>query len=447
MRYIPNNQAIRESMLEEIGVKHIDDLFTTIPSELQIDHALAVSAPKTEFSLLKDLKNKASRCASDYTSFLGAGAYQRFIPSAVEPIVQRAEFLTCYTPYQPEVSQGTLQMMFEFQTLLSGITGMEVANGSMYEGASALAEAVLMAKRIKPKLNRVLMSLGVHPEYQATLKTYLHFQDFELVEIPLNAEGTTDLEVLEAELAKGALTTVLQVVNHYGMIEDQEKVSDLTHAAKALYIASVVDLSVLGLIKAPGDYGADIVVGEGQSLGLPVAYGGPYLGVFATRDKYVRKMPGRLSGQTKDSRGNRAFCLTLSTREQHIRREKATSNICSNQALCALWVTVYLSLLGKKGFKELGQMNYQKSQATKKALTAIDGVKLRYTGASYNEFVIELPKSSAEVLTALEGQGILGGVPLSRFDAADDKSLLICTTEIVTNEEIQALATAIKGAL
>ena len=444
MRYLPNDPKARAEMLAKIGVKSEEELFDSIPKDLQLKGLLGISPPRSEFSLLKELKEKASQYPTEMPSFLGAGVYRRFIPTAIGSLVSRAEFLTAYTPYQPEVAQGTLQAMFEFQTLLSRMSGMDVANASMYEGASACAEAVMMAGRINPKATQVLVSAGLHPEYKETLKTYLSFGSLEYKEIPLTAEGKTDLKALGAALGPNTLCSVLQVVNFAGVIEDQAAHAELLSPTKALNIAVMTDLSVLGLIQPPGHYGADIFVGEGQSLGLPLSFGGPNLGVFACKEAYLRKMPGRLSGMTQDDRGQRAFCLTLSTREQHIRREKATSNICSNQALCALWVTIYLSLLGQAGLKQLAQINLSHTQYAKEQILSQTRIKLRYSGQVYNEMILELPCNATLWLDKMLHEGLLAGVDLARFDADDEGGLLVSFTETNSKAEIDLLVSKLK---
>ncbi|MDT8445476.1 MAG: aminomethyl-transferring glycine dehydrogenase subunit GcvPA [bacterium] len=446
MRYFPNDPQTRQEMLQRIGVSRPEDLFAAIPANLQLTSLLNISAPRSEYALLKELKAKAASYPSELPSFLGAGVYRRFIPSAIAPIVSRAEFLTAYTPYQPEVSQGTLQAMFEFQTMLSLLTGMEVANASMYEGASATAEAVMMAKRVYAKGSKVLVSAGLHPEYLETLRTYLSFGDLELVLIPLQANGQTDLEALKAQLDETALCSVLQRVNFYGVIEDASAHAALLEGFKALNIEVLPEMTALGLLKTPGELGVDIFVGEGQSLGLPVSYGGPNLGVFACKAEFMRKMPGRLSGMTEDSRGERAFCLTLSTREQHIRREKATSNICSNQALMALWVTIYLSLLGKSGLRQLAQTNLTLADYARQQMGAA-GLKLRYSGAVYNEFVLELPCNAGLWVDKIQHEGLLAGVNLNRFNAEDESGLLLSFTELNSKQEIDLLVSKLKELL
>lgn len=444
MKYIPNSEEIRKEMLDAIGVNSIDDLFSNIPEDIQFKGLLNVTAPKSEFSLKKELSQLAAKTPTEAASFLGAGAYRRFIPSAITPLISRAEFLTSYTPYQPEVSQGSLQVMFEFQSLLSELTGMDVANASMYEGATALAEAIFMASRVKKKQKKVLYSAGIHPEYIETVKTYTIHTDLELVEIPLAENGQTDLSALEKELDDSVLCSAIQVVNFYGVIENQKAHQDLMANSKALSIACVVEMSSLGVIAPPGEFGFDIVVGEAQSLGLPVMFGGPNLGVFACKQKYVRQMPGRLSGKTKDANGEDAFCLTLSTREQHIRREKATSNICSNQSLCALWVTIYLSLMGKHGLRQLASLNMSKTQYALKQIAAINGFNVRFSGTVYNEFVLELPVKSDDFISQMQARDVFAGVPLARFSKEDDQSVLINFTEVNTKEEIDYLIKCLK---
>jgi len=447
MRYIPSGDKAKADMLKAVGVDEINELFSTIPTDLQFKGKLNLRPAISEFNLQRELKAKQATYPTEALSFLGGGVYRRFIPAAISPVVHRAEFLTSYTPYQPEVSQGTLQAMFEFQTLMAELTGMDVANGSMYEGATATAEAVFMAKRILPKRKRVIVSKGLHPEYRETLRTYLHHQGLEIVEIPLQANGQTDYHALQAALDENSLCSLLQVVNFYGVIEDQRQHQELVEEAGAVNIAVVVEMTSLGMIQPPGSFNVDIVTGEAQSLGLPLSFGGPNLGVFACKEKYVRKMPGRLSGQTLDVDGKRAFCLTLSTREQHIRREKATSNICSNQQLNALWVSMYVSLLGRQGIHELALMNYSKAREAIKQLTAISGVTLRHEAPHYNEFVLDLAKPALEVWEALDQKGILAGVPLVWHDQADTRGILVNVTEVNPMEEITAFAKALQEVL
>ena len=447
MKYFPFSESQKAEMLKTIGVEKVEELFAAIPEEFRLGEGLQLDAETTEFSLQREVKAKAKHYPTDHISFLGGGSYRRFIPTAIAPVVTRAEFLTSYTPYQPEASQGTLQAMFEFQTLLAGLTGMDAANGSMYEGASAAAEAVMMAARLAPKKKHVLLSSAIHPEYLETIQTYLKFQDLTWELVPTLENGQTNLGALDDLITDNTLCSMLQIVNFYGVIEDQKKHGEVLAAKKVLNLALIIEMTALGLIEAPGEFGADIVVGEGQSLGLPVSFGGPNLGIFAVKSKHVRKMPGRLSGQSVDSEGKRAFCLTLATREQHIRREKATSNICSNQQHCALWVTMYLSLLGKNGLKELALMNYSKAKEAKTALSGVDGVTLRHQAAHYNEFVIDLTQPALAVWEALDKKGILAGVPLVWFDQKDQNGLLINLTEVNRTEDVTALIQALKEIL
>ncbi|MBT4286112.1 MAG: aminomethyl-transferring glycine dehydrogenase subunit GcvPA [Deltaproteobacteria bacterium] len=439
MKYSPNCQDSRETMLKDIGVDNVDALFESIPENIRLKELLQISPPVSEFKLKKQLQQLSNYVETDAISFLGAGAYRRYIPEAISSITSRSEFLTSYTPYQPELSQGSLHMMFEFQTMLSYYTGMDVANASMYEGATAVAEAVFMAKRIKKKLNRVLVSTGLHPEYLQVLRTYLKHSSLEIALVPVDEKGQTDLDELEKMIDDSTLCSVFPVINFYGVIEDQKRHGEILDKVNAINISVIIEMTALGMIAPPGEFGADIVVGEAQSLGLPVAYGGPYLGIFACREKYTRQMPGRLIGQTVDSNGKRAFCLTLSTREQHIRREKATSNICSNQALCALWVSLYLSLIGKMGLKKLSKLNYSKTQYLLSKIKDLQHFNLRYESPVYNEFVLDSDIELEKVLATLESKNILAGVPLRRFDSKDVNGLLVNVTEVNSKEEIDCL--------
>jgi len=444
MRYIPNTESTRKKMLQVIGVDSIDALLAPIPEQIRLKELLKIPAPRSEFNLIKDMKALASKTDVQSLSFLGAGVYRRFIPSAVAALISRAEYLTAYTPYQPEISQGTLQAMFEFQTLLSQLTGMDVANASMYEAASATAEAVVMATRIHRKGKKVLVSAGLHPEYMETVRTYLQHMDLEIIEIPLSENGQTDLVILEEKVDASTLCVVTQMVNFFGVIEPMRQIGDLLVKQKAMNIAVLAEMSSLGLLTPPGECDVDIFVGEGQSLGLSPSFGGPNLGIFACRKKHLRQIPGRLAGKTVDQHGKPSFCLTLATREQHIRREKATSNICSNQMLCALAVSIYLALMGKKGMMGLAQQNLSKAHFALGEIKTLDGYKLRYQGQVYNEFVLELPIKSDDFLKRMKKKGINAGVALSRFTPKDDQSVLLNFTEVNTREEIEQLIQAMK---
>ena len=377
--------------------------------------------------------------------FVGCGAYRHHIPASVDALIQRGEFLTSYTPYQPEVSQGTLQMLFEFQTMVAMLTAMDVANASMYDGASGTAEAVLMANRVTRR-HRAVLSGGLHPHYRETVETYARYGDFDIASQTLDPDATQDLADL---IDENTSCVVVQTPDVMGRLRDLTALAEACHAAGALLVAVVTEVVSLGLITPPGEMGADIVVCEGQSLGNPMGFGGPYVGLFATRDKYVRQMPGRLVGEAHDSEDRRGWVLTLSTREQHIRREKATSNICTNSGLCALAFTIHLSLLGEEGFTGLARLNHEAAQRVADRLAGLDGVEL-LNESFFNEFTLRLSRPATEVVDALAERGVLGGVPLLRLDP-DNASLTnlmtVAATEMTTAEEIDALADALKEVL
>jgi glycine dehydrogenase subunit 1 len=381
------------------------------------------------------------------SGFLGAGAYHHFIPAVVSHLVSRSEFSTAYTPYQAEVSQGTLQAIFEYQTLMCQLTGMEVSNASMYDGASSLAEAVLMAHRIT-KRKKVLLSQAVHPEYRRVIQTYIDPDQQEIIGVPYQKEeGRTDEKILFDLLKEDVSAVVIQSPNFFGVIEDLQPIGEKIHGCGGLMIVGFSESVAYGILQPPGAMGADIVAGEGQSLGIPVSYGGPYLGIFATLETFVRNMPGRLVGETIDLEGKRGFVLTLATREQHIRRERATSNICTNEGLCALMATVFLSCLGKEGLKELAMMNLSKAEYAKKVVSRIRGCKLNFTGPTFNEFVLRIEKEPEEVLEKLKKETILGGLPLEKFFSELDHHLLVTVTEMNRKEEIDRWGEALEKAL
>ncbi len=446
MRYIPHTQEDVRQMLETIGVESLEDLFEEIPRSVRLQRPLNLSAPLSEPDLLRHLRRLAGRNATPDThlSFLGGGAYNHFIPAAVDQLVSRSEFYTAYTPYQPEISQGTLQAIFEYQTLVCQLTGMDVANASMYDGASAAAEAVLMTVRATRR-KRVLISAALHPEYRETVATYCRYLDVELVPVPFDAAGRTDISALAPLLDQQTAAVIAGYPNFFGVIEDLAALGEAAHGVGARLVAAVQEPIALGLLKSPGELGADIVVGEGQSFGIPVAFGGPYLGFFAARQKDLRTMPGRLVGETLDNRGQRGFVLTLATREQHIRREKATSNICSNEGLCALMATIYLSLMGKSGIREVAVQNLSKAEYAKQAITALDGFSIPFTGPTFNEFVVEAAEGAEAVLARLEKRGILGGIALGRYFSQMPNRFLVCVTEQNGREEIDALVAALAG--
>src|SRR5437867_6770940 len=359
MRYLPKSPVERKEMLAAIGAKSIDQLFSGIPERFRLREALKIPGPYSEAEVIQYFKERAAENSDGYTSFLGAGVYNHLRSVVTDAIIQRGEFLTSYTPYQAEITQGTLQAIFEFQTLMCQLTGQEVANASVYDGSTAMTEAVLMSERMTGR-PRVLVPRSVHPEYREVLKTYAKNSGLRVEEIPCTARGTADAKALQAALKDDVAAVVVQSPNFFGVIESYPSLAELAHASGAMFVVVVTEGVSLGIVKPPAE--ADIVAMEGQSFGLPPSYGGPFAGVIASRDKFVRQMPGRLSGQTTDSEGQRGFVLTLATREQHIRREKATSNICTNQALCALTATVHLTLLGKEGLREMAEQHLSKAQ-------------------------------------------------------------------------------------
>jgi glycine dehydrogenase subunit 1 len=443
-RYIPHTDEDIQTMLEWVGAKKVEDLFEMIPEEYKLSEPLDLPEPLSEPDLLRHAQGLQSTACS---SFLGAGAYHHFIPSVIPALISRSEFYTAYTPYQPEISQGTLQAIFEYQTLVCQLTGMEVSNASMYDGASSFAEAVLMAERIT-KRKKILLSEAVHPEYRKVIQTYIDPEQQELIPIPLRKdEGRTDERKLLDLLDEGVSSVVIQSPNFFGVIEDLHLMADPIHGAGGLMIAGFSEAVAYGILKPPGEEGADIVVGEGQSFGIPLSYGGPYLGILATRDKFVRSMPGRLVGETIDLEGRRGFVLTLATREQHIRRERATSNICTNEGLCALMATVFLSCLGKGGLRELALMNLSKTAYAKKVASQIRGCKIFFSAPTFNEFVLKIQGDPEKVVERLKEKKILGGIPVGRFYPEMNHHLLVTVTEMNTKEEIDRWAEALEKAL
>ncbi len=447
MRYMPHTADERAEMLAKIGVGSVDDLFVDIPEEARLDALLDLPRHASEMDVEKNFRTLAAKNVSPYStpSFLGAGAYQHHVPSVADHIIQRSEFLTAYTPYQPEISQGTLQALFEFQTQVALITGMEVANASMYDGATSCAEAVLMACRITRRKKAVL-SGNLHPHYREVTQTTLQFTEFQADELDPTLTGSEDFT---SQISKETACVVVQNPDFFGRVEDFSALADKCHEAGALLIVVVNEIVSLGALMSPGDMGADIVAGEGQSIGVPLSYGGPYVGLLATRQKFVRQMPGRLCGQTVDQEGKRGFVLTLSTREQHIRREKATSNICTNAGLCSLAFTVHMSLLGETGFTKLAAVNHGEAATAADALSAIDGVEL-INETFFNEFTLKLSKNAAEVVEELAARHVLGGVPVSRLipnDPEFDNMLLVAVTETCAESDLTAFVAALKEIL
>jgi glycine dehydrogenase subunit 1 len=441
LRYIPHTEKDCQKMLEAIEVKKVRDLFETIPEKHRLSKPLNLPKPLSELDLIRHLQGLQSEV---FSIFLGGGAYHHFIPAVVSNLTSRSEFYTAYTPYQPEISQGTLQAIFEYQTLMCQLTGMEVSNASLYDGASSLAEAVLMAHRIT-KRKKILLSEAIHPEYRKVIQTYIDPGQQEIVLIPYKKnDGRTDERIFFDLLDGDVSAVVIQSPNFFGVIEDLPRMVEKVHQEGGLMISGFSEAIAYGILKPPGELGADIVAGEGQSLGMPLSYGGPYLGIFTTREKFVRNMPGRLVGETVDLEGKRGFVLTLATREQHIRRERATSNICTNEGLCALMATVFLSCLGKEGLKEMALMNLCKAEYAKKVVSRIRGCKLAFSSPTFNEFVIEIGGEPEKVLEKLKKERILGGLPLAKFYPELNHHLLIAVTEMLTKEEIDCWAKALE---
>jgi glycine dehydrogenase subunit 1 len=447
MRYLPLTDRDRSDMLATIGVGSIDDLFADVPPAARLDGLLDLPRAMGEIEVERALSEMAARnvAAGSVPFFIGAGAYRHHIPAAVDHLIQRGEFLTSYTPYQPEISQGTLQYLFEFQTQVALLTGMEVANASLYDGATACAEAVMMANRVTRRRKAVL-SGGLHPHYREVCETYARFVGFELAALDPTL-GTA--ENLAVRLGDDTSCVVVQNPDFYGEVRDYSDLARLCRDAGALLVIVVTEILSLGAIRPPGEMGADIVAAEGQSLGNPLNFGGPHLGLLASRDKFVRQMPGRLVGETVDADGRRGWVLTLSTREQHIRREKATSNICTNSGLCALAFTIHLALLGETGFTRLARLNHAAAVTLAERLERIPGVRL-LNHAFFNEFALRLPCPAAPVVQALADNGVLAGVPLSRFYPSRPELpdvLVLAATEMVTANDMDRLERELGEAL
>jgi glycine dehydrogenase subunit 1 len=444
MRYLPKSPAERKQMLAVVGSKSIDELFSSVPEQYRLKKALNLPGPLSEAEIIQYFKARAAENSLGYTSFLGAGVYNHLRSVITDTIIQRGEFLTSYTPYQAEITQGTLQSIFEFQTLMCQLTGQEVANASMYDGSTAATEAVLMAERLTSR-RRVLVARSVHPEYRAVLKTYAKNSGLFVEEVPISADGSVDTKVLQSSLKEDVAALLVQSPNFLGVVEPIADLANIAHKVGALLVATVTEAVSLGLVNPPAE--ADIVAMEGQSLGLAPSYGGPYVGVIASREKFVRQMPGRLVGQTTDSNGRRGFVLTLATREQHIRREKATSNICTNQALCALAATVHLCLLGKEGLREMAHQNLSKARFALAELEKIPGVRRAFEAPFFNEFTIELPRSVKLVNAQLLREKIVGPFVLGTAFPEFTKHALVCVTETITRVEIEKFAGALRSAL
>ena len=448
MRYLPLSDADRSEMLRVIGAGSIDELFRDVPEEARLKdpvHGLPMHASEMAVERHMTALSRKNMVAGDVPFFLGCGAYRHHVPASVDHIIQRGELLTSYTPYKPEIAQGTLQMLFEFQTQVARLFGCEVANASMYDGSTAMWEAIVMSHRITRR-NKTIISSGVHPHYVSVARTMAKFTEDDLrTSLPALTAGT-DAEALIGAIDAETSTVVVQYPDILGRITDLTPIAEAAHAAGALLIAVVTEPVALGAIRSPGEMGADIVVGEGQSIGVGLQFGGPYVGLFACREKHVRQMPGRLAGETVDAEGKRGFVLTLSTREQHIRREKATSNICTSSVLCALAFTAHLTLLGEKGLRQLASLNHARACETAERLAAIPGIKLVNDGF-FNEFTLTLPVEARPAVHAMVEKGVLGGVSLGRLYPGVDalqNGLVIAVTETATEQDIDALEAALK---
>jgi glycine dehydrogenase subunit 1 len=444
MRYLPKSPDERREMLASIGARSIDDLFASIPEQFRLKAPLGLPGPFSEHEIIEYFRARAAENSCGYTSFLGAGVYNHLSSVVTDSLIQRGEFLTSYTPYQAEISQGTLQAIFEFQTLMSELTGMEVANASMWDGSTATTEAVLMAARLTGR-DRVVVARSLHPEYRQVLDTYTRNLDLQIREVGFTATGQIDAARLEAAIDNQTAAVVVQSPNFLGVLENVAKLAEIAHAKEALLITAITEGVSLGAVRPPA--GADIVAMEAQSFGLAPSFGGPYAGVIATRDKFVRQLPGRLAGETMDTEGRRGYVLTLATREQHIRREKATSNICTNQALCALAVTIHLCLLGKEGLKELAAQNLAKARFALEELEKVPGVRRAFSGPFFNEFAVEFPRSVKMVNAELLREKIIGPLPLGSFYPELTKRALFCVTETTTRAEIERMAAALRRIL
>jgi glycine dehydrogenase subunit 1 len=434
MRYLPKSPGERIEMLQQIGAASIDDLFSTIPQEYRLERDLAVPRQMAESEIVDYFRNAASKNAAGYTSFLGAGAYRHYRPVVIDSLVQRGEFLTSYTPYQAEITQGTLQAIFEFQTMICELTGMDIANASMYDGSTGAAESVSMAVRVTRRTG-VFVARSVHPEYREVMRTYAQHQGLEAATLPFGDDGRLNLAALEQSVTEETACVLVQSPNFFGVIEDIPAIAEIVHKKGALLIVSIAEAISLGVVKPPVE--ADIVSMESQSFGVALSYGGPYCGVIAAKEQYMRQMPGRLVGETIDTEGRRGFVLTLSTREQHIRREKATSNICTNQALVALMATIFLVVYGKEGMHELALHNLAKADYAAKQFSSVGGARLLFAGSPrFHEFVLETQEAPEQLNARLLQQKVIGGLPLNRWYPELGNASLWCTTELNTREQI-----------
>ena len=445
MRYLPLTTDDRNKMLSEIGVGDIEELFKDVPNDALLKSAIDLPSHKSEMEVETSITSfaKKNKTTNIFPSFLGAGNYSHHIPASVDHLIQRGEFLTSYTPYQPEIAQGTLQALFEFQTQVSLITGMEVANASMYDGATATSEAVLMACRITRR-DKIILSNGLHPHYNEVIKT-----NSRHLKLSIDSTSVYNKKALCELIDENTACIVVQNPDFFGRVQDFTELSETCHQYGALLIIAVTEIISLGALTNPGEMGADIVSGEGQSLGNPISFGGPHVGLLSTREKFLRQMPGRLAGETVDEDGKRGWVLTLSTREQHIRREKATSNICTNSGLCALAFSIHLSLLGEDGFTQLAKINHQKAIDLSKAIESLDEVEL-INETFFNEFTLKLPKPAISIVEEMANKGVLAGVPVKRLipdDIETENMLIVAATELTTNSDIEKFVTCLRETL
>ncbi len=445
MRYLPLTTDDRNKMLSEIGVGDIEELFKDVPNDALLKSAIDLPSHKSEMEVETSITSfaKKNKTTNIFPSFLGAGNYSHHIPASVDHLIQRGEFLTSYTPYQPEIAQGTLQALFEFQTQVSLITGMEVANASMYDGATATSEAVLMACRITRR-DKIILSNGLHPHYNEVIKT-----NSRHLKLSIDSTSVYNKKALCELIDENTACIVVQNPDFFGRVQDFTELSETCHQYGALLIIAVTEIISLGALTNPGEMGADIVSGEGQSLGNPISFGGPHVGLLSTREKFLRQMPGRLAGETVDEDGKRGWVLTLSTREQHIRREKATSNICTNSGLCALAFSIHLSLLGEDGFTQLAKINHQKAIDLSKAIESLDEVEL-INETFFNEFTLKLPKPAISIVEEMANKGVLAGVPVKRLiphDIDTENMLIVAATELTTNSDIEKFVTCLRETL
>jgi glycine dehydrogenase subunit 1 len=442
VKFLPLSDTDRGEMLRAVGKSSIEDLFASIPAEVRGNPALPEPLSEIEVRRLLGGLSRGTANARETDFFLGGGLYHHWVSAIADQMLYRAEWLTSYTPYQPEISQGTLQSIFEFQTHICLLTGLDVANASLYEGASALVEGLLMAARLTRGRRKAVLSAAIHPEYRETVRTYFANLDLEIVEVPVGPDGATDRTALDAAVDDRTFAVAVQSPNVFGVIENWNVGSEAAHRVQAMSVAVVAEAVSLALLSPPGEGGADICCGEAQSLGVPMHFGGPVLGFLSCRTAHQRQIPGRLVGQTSDAEGRRAFCLTLSTREQHIRREKATSNICTNQGLMALASNVHMSLLGKHGLRDVAAQSHAKAEYLKGRIAVLPGYSLPFSGPTFNEFLVHAPVPAAPLLSRLAARGILGGIPLSRWGGEPDR-FLVAVTEMNTREEMDRLVAAL----